>query len=83
MGTKIKSPVGKYFKTQEEQYFCYEENGLWKNGVGFACICVNGRDITTEYCNTMAGLPKSTRKAFMKAYARTIEAIDAIVEGGK
>ena len=71
-------PVGKYFKTEYEYYYCYGENAMFRTG-GYDCLCVDENSITTHYFNSLSGMPKSTRRAFMSAYDRTTERLDEIL----
>lgn len=59
----MKSPVGKYFKTDYAHFYCFREHSIG--------IVLSDRS---------QQLKRSTRKAFMKAYSRTLEKINEIVE---
>lgn len=73
------NPVGKYFKTDYSHYYCYGKDSFGAyNSIRVEEGCIE----TVHYLN-MKGMSESTREDFMKAYARTIETIDGIVEGRK
>ena len=67
-------PVGKYFRTRYELIYCYTSFGL-----SFECICVGSGYIRTMYFRCPEDFPRSTRKAFMKAYNQTVGKLDEIV----
>ena len=75
----MKSPIGKYYKTMYAHYYCY---GRDKENL-YTCIRIEEDAIERRYYADFGGLPESTREEFMAAYARTIKAINSIVEGGK
>jgi hypothetical protein len=74
----MKSPIGKYFKTRNEKIYCYAFDGLMK--YTYECICVGDNYIRTMYYNHIESFPKSTKKGFVKAYNRTIEKFNRIVD---
>lgn len=72
------NPVGKYFKTSNEKIYCYARDEIFKHT--YTCLCVGDNYIKTMFWSNIGSFPKSTKKAFLKAYAKTIETIDGIVE---
>ena len=73
----MKTPVGKYFKNDVAHYFCYEEDDLFENR--FRLVQVREHSVGIVLSDRSQKLKRSTRKAFMAAYRRTIEKLDEIV----